>query len=106
MVEDFLIIFSFSRYEGYLSKRRKWPLKGWHKRFFVMEQGALTYAKTKTDITRGRTLGKNEITMIIYIYIFIFFAFMFSHCIKSCSLPSIRHEIKVDIKYQEKVNRQ
>jgi len=49
------------RYEGYLSKRRKWPLKGWHKRFFVMEQGVLTYAKTKTDIARGRTLGKFNI---------------------------------------------
>ena len=40
-----------------MSKRRKWPLKGWHKRFFVMEQGVLTYGKTKTDIMRGRTLG-------------------------------------------------
>ena len=43
-----------------MSKRRKWPLKGWHKRFFVMEQGVLTYGKTKTDIIRGRTLGEND----------------------------------------------
>ena len=40
-----------------MSKRRKWPLKGWHKRYFIMELGVLTYGKTKTDITRGRTLG-------------------------------------------------
>ena len=25
------------KHEGYLSKRKKWPLKGWHKRYFVIE---------------------------------------------------------------------
>jgi hypothetical protein len=46
------------RYEAHLLKRRKWPLKGWHKRFFVMDQGVLFYGKTSADIARGRTLGK------------------------------------------------
>ena len=23
------------RYEGFMSKKRKWPLKGWHKRYFI-----------------------------------------------------------------------
>ena len=45
------------RYEGRLLKRRKWPLKGWHKRFFVMDQGVLFYGKSSADIARGRTLG-------------------------------------------------
>jgi len=49
------------RYEEFLLKRRKWPLKGWHKRYFVMEQGVLTYGKSKADIARGRTLGKFNI---------------------------------------------
>jgi len=46
------------KYEGYLSKRRKWPLKGWHKRYFVVEQGFFTYGKNSADIGRGRTLGR------------------------------------------------
>lgn len=45
------------RYETHLLKRRKWPLKGWHKRFFVMDQGVLFYGKSSADISRGRTLG-------------------------------------------------
>lgn len=49
------------KYEGYLSKRRKWPLKGWHKRYFVIEQGYFTYGKTCADIGRGRTLGRFNI---------------------------------------------
>eukprot|EP00090_Calanus_glacialis_P045445 TRINITY_DN8436_c0_g1_i1.p1 TRINITY_DN8436_c0_g1~~TRINITY_DN8436_c0_g1_i1.p1 ORF type:complete len:909 (+),score=338.09 TRINITY_DN8436_c0_g1_i1:70-2796(+) len=49
------------KYEGYLSKRRKWPLKGWHKRYFVIEQGFFTYGKNSADIGRGRTLGRFNI---------------------------------------------
>ena len=46
------------RYEACLLKRRKWPLKGWHKRFFVIDQGVLLYGKSSADVARGRTLGK------------------------------------------------
>jgi len=53
------------RYEGILSKRRKWPLKGWHKRYFVIEQGVLTYGKSNQDINRGRTLGKINIGIAV-----------------------------------------
>jgi len=49
------------KHEGYFSKRRKWPLKGWHKRYFVIEAGLMTYAKTQADFLRGRTLGKFNI---------------------------------------------
>eukprot|EP00092_Neocalanus_flemingeri_P036873 GFUD01040135.1.p1 GENE.GFUD01040135.1~~GFUD01040135.1.p1 ORF type:complete len:906 (+),score=267.46 GFUD01040135.1:72-2789(+) len=49
------------KYEDYLSKRRKWPLKGWHKRYFVLEQGFFTYGKNSADIGRGRTLGRFNI---------------------------------------------
>merc|ERR1719228_2194843 len=44
-----------------MHKRRKWPLKGWHKRYFVLDGGCLTYAKSQVDILRGRTLGKVNI---------------------------------------------
>eukprot|EP00126_Sphaerothecum_destruens_P002324 Sdes_comp15756_c1_seq1m4811 len=34
-----------SKFSGYLLKKRKWPLNGWHKRFFVVEGDLLRYAK-------------------------------------------------------------
>uniref|UniRef100_A0A8C6TT42 Oxysterol-binding protein n=1 Tax=Neogobius melanostomus TaxID=47308 RepID=A0A8C6TT42_9GOBI len=39
--------------EGYLLKRRKWPLKGWHKRYFVLEAGILRYSKSQHDVIQG-----------------------------------------------------
>lgn len=43
--------------EGYLLKKRKWPLKGWHKRCFFLDKGILKYAKNPTDIERGKLHG-------------------------------------------------
>lgn len=37
-------------YEGCLLKRRNWPMKGWHKRYFILADGVLTYGKSKTDV--------------------------------------------------------
>lgn len=37
-------------YEGVLLKRRNWPMKGWHKRYFILADGILTYGKNKTDV--------------------------------------------------------
>jgi len=48
-----------------MNKRKKWPLKGWHKRYFVIEQGYFTYAKTVHDISRGRTLGRFNIGIAV-----------------------------------------
>ncbi|KAF7660374.1 hypothetical protein LDENG_00282790 [Lucifuga dentata] len=45
------------RYEGFLLKRRKWPMKGWHKRYFVLERGILKYAKRETDLKKGKLHG-------------------------------------------------
>ncbi|XP_041375057.1 oxysterol-binding protein-related protein 6-like [Gigantopelta aegis] len=45
------------KYQGFLLKRRKWPLKGWHKRFFVVDKGILTYAKSPHDIQKGKYHG-------------------------------------------------
>lgn len=65
--------------EGYLLKRRKWPLKGWHKvrsqyieengaiiiilmvffffykfqRYFVLEAGILRYSKNQQDVSEN-----------------------------------------------------
>uniref|UniRef100_A0A6I8NYS6 Oxysterol-binding protein n=1 Tax=Ornithorhynchus anatinus TaxID=9258 RepID=A0A6I8NYS6_ORNAN len=36
--------------KGYLLKKRKWPLKGWHKRFFFLDKGILKYAKSQADV--------------------------------------------------------
>ncbi|XP_059801093.1 oxysterol-binding protein-related protein 3 isoform X1 [Hypanus sabinus] len=43
--------------EGYMLKKRKWPLKGWHKRYFFLEKGILKYAKTQADIQKGKLHG-------------------------------------------------
>ncbi|XP_017281894.1 oxysterol-binding protein-related protein 3 [Kryptolebias marmoratus] len=43
--------------EGFLLKRRKWPMKGWHKRYFVLERGILKYAKRSTDLQKGKLHG-------------------------------------------------
>lgn len=41
--------------EGILLKRRTWPMKGWHKRYFVLSDGNMTYAKSKNDVSRNKT---------------------------------------------------
>lgn len=43
--------------KGFLLKKRKWPLKGWHKRFFCLEKGILKYAKSQADIEREKLHG-------------------------------------------------
>ncbi|XP_035287262.1 oxysterol-binding protein-related protein 3 isoform X2 [Anguilla anguilla] len=43
--------------EGFLLKRRKWPMKGWHKRYFFLDRGILKYAKCRADIEKGKLHG-------------------------------------------------
>ncbi|XP_029954564.1 oxysterol-binding protein-related protein 7 isoform X2 [Salarias fasciatus] len=51
--------------EGYLLKRRKWPLKGWHKRYFVLEAGILRYSKNQHDVPRGRVQGSLDVSLAV-----------------------------------------
>ncbi|KAF1410105.1 Oxysterol-binding protein-related protein 7, partial [Spheniscus humboldti] len=48
-------------HEGYLLKKRKWPLKGWHKRYFVLENGILKYATTRQDVLKGKLHGAIDV---------------------------------------------
>uniref|UniRef100_A0A3P8SQQ6 Oxysterol-binding protein n=1 Tax=Amphiprion percula TaxID=161767 RepID=A0A3P8SQQ6_AMPPE len=43
--------------EGYMLKRRKWPMKGWHKRYFFLDKGILKYGKCSPDIEKGKLHG-------------------------------------------------
>ncbi|XP_014892316.1 oxysterol-binding protein-related protein 3 isoform X2 [Poecilia latipinna] len=43
--------------EGYMLKRRKWPMKGWHKRYFSLDKGILKYGKSSADIEKGKLHG-------------------------------------------------
>ncbi|XP_016893645.1 oxysterol-binding protein-related protein 3 isoform X2 [Cynoglossus semilaevis] len=43
--------------EGYMLKKRKWPMKGWHKRYFSLDKGVLKYAKCSADIEKGKLHG-------------------------------------------------
>ncbi|XP_044245211.1 oxysterol-binding protein-related protein 7 isoform X1 [Ursus americanus] len=53
------------RQEGHLLKKRKWPLKGWHKRYFVLEDGILHYATTRQDITKGKLHGSIDVRLSV-----------------------------------------
>ncbi|XP_051574124.1 oxysterol-binding protein-related protein 3 isoform X1 [Myxocyprinus asiaticus] len=45
------------RQAGYMLKKRKWPMKGWHKRFFYLDKGILKYGKCPADIEKGKLHG-------------------------------------------------
>ncbi|XP_038049066.1 oxysterol-binding protein-related protein 6-like isoform X2 [Patiria miniata] len=47
--------------EGYLLKRRKRPMKGWHKRYFVLEKGMLTYGKNCGELMKGKIHGTIDV---------------------------------------------
>uniref|UniRef100_A0A3B5LTB2 Oxysterol-binding protein n=1 Tax=Xiphophorus couchianus TaxID=32473 RepID=A0A3B5LTB2_9TELE len=51
--------------EGYLMKRRKYPLKGWHKRYFLLERGVLKYSKTQQDVSQRKLHGSLDISMAV-----------------------------------------
>ncbi|KAF2345798.1 PH domain-like [Trinorchestia longiramus] len=57
--------FSPGKFEGYLHKRRKWPLKGWHKRYFVLDNSILTYAKNASELARGKKHGSMDIGLSV-----------------------------------------
>ncbi|XP_077283452.1 oxysterol-binding protein-related protein 6-like isoform X2 [Arctopsyche grandis] len=52
-------------FNGFLHKKRKWPLKGWHKRYFVVDAGILVYARSPSDISRGRLHGSVDIGLSV-----------------------------------------
>nr|XP_020468458.1 oxysterol-binding protein-related protein 3 isoform X1 [Monopterus albus] len=43
--------------EGYMLKKRKWPMKGWHKRYFFLDKGILKYGKCSADVEKGKLHG-------------------------------------------------
>ncbi|XP_052000631.1 oxysterol-binding protein-related protein 3-like isoform X2 [Xyrauchen texanus] len=45
------------RQAGYMLKKRKWPMKGWHKRYFYLEKGILKYGKCPADIKKDKLHG-------------------------------------------------
>ncbi|XP_075883734.1 oxysterol-binding protein-related protein 3 isoform X2 [Nelusetta ayraudi] len=51
--------------EGYLLKRRKWPMKGWHKRYFFLDKGILKYGKSIADIEKGKLHGSIDVGLSV-----------------------------------------
>ncbi|XP_026102940.1 oxysterol-binding protein-related protein 6 isoform X3 [Carassius auratus] len=51
--------------EGYLMKRRKRPLKGWHKRYFVLDNGILRYSKNQHDFSKGKMHGALDVSLAV-----------------------------------------
>lgn len=54
--------------EGYLSKRKKWPMKGWHKRYFLLDRGILFYGKSPSDIQKGKYHGVIDTGLSVLAY--------------------------------------
>ncbi|XP_063918580.1 oxysterol-binding protein-related protein 3-like isoform X2 [Zophobas morio] len=52
-------------FNGFLHKKRKWPLKGWHKRYFVIEKGILVYGKGPSEISKGKIHGSVDIGLSV-----------------------------------------
>ncbi|XP_037130145.1 oxysterol-binding protein-related protein 3 isoform X1 [Syngnathus acus] len=53
----FSSVSELQKQEGYVLKKRKWPLKGWHKRYFSLDKGILKYGKCSADIEKGKLHG-------------------------------------------------
>ncbi|XP_072300596.1 oxysterol-binding protein-related protein 6 isoform X5 [Eucyclogobius newberryi] len=53
------------KHEGFMLKKRKWPLKGWHKRFFVLDNGILKYSKSPLDIQKGKLHGSIDVGLSV-----------------------------------------
>ncbi|XP_061761943.1 oxysterol-binding protein-related protein 6-like isoform X3 [Nerophis ophidion] len=51
--------------EGVLMKKRKYPLKGWHKRYFILDKGILKYSKTQQDLQRGKVHGSMDVSTAV-----------------------------------------
>ncbi|KAG9343745.1 hypothetical protein JZ751_013126 [Albula glossodonta] len=51
--------------EGYLMKKRKWPLNGWHTRYFLLELGILKYTKNKQDFQKGKIHGSLDVSLAV-----------------------------------------
>ncbi len=64
-----MIISQPENYEGVLLKRRNWPMKGWHKRYFMLREGILSYGKSKSDITKNKLHGTVNTFFSIVSYI-------------------------------------
>ena len=54
-----------TKFDGYMLKRRKWPLKGWHKRYFHLENGILSYSKSPNDIMKGKIHGSVDVGLSV-----------------------------------------
>ncbi|XP_037096289.1 oxysterol-binding protein-related protein 6 isoform X4 [Syngnathus acus] len=53
------------KHEGFMLKKRKWPLKGWHKRFFVLDNGMLKYSKSPIDIQKRKLHGSIDVGLSV-----------------------------------------
>ncbi|XP_077078697.1 oxysterol-binding protein-related protein 6-like isoform X5 [Siphateles boraxobius] len=51
--------------EGFLMKKQKYPLQGWHKRYFVLDKGILKYSKTQQEIVRGKIHGALDVSLAV-----------------------------------------
>jgi hypothetical protein len=51
---------SITTLSNYLMKKRKWPYRGWHKRFFLLQNGYLIYGKSEQEVNNINKLSLIE----------------------------------------------
>ena len=49
---------------SYLMKKRKWPYRGWHKRFFLLQNGYLTYGKSEQEVIHSLVDDDDDINSL------------------------------------------
>jgi hypothetical protein len=50
---------------GFLLKKRKWPLKGFHKRYFILEDGVLSYGRSLLHMNKGKVHGRMDMAVAV-----------------------------------------
>lgn len=53
---------------GFLLKKRKSPLKGWQKCYYVLEKGILIWGRSRTHLEKGKTMGRMDLGLTVITY--------------------------------------
>lgn len=53
---------------GFLLKKRKSPLKGWQKCYYVLERGILIWGRSQAHLDKGKTMGRMDLGLAVITY--------------------------------------
>lgn len=53
------------KHSGYIYVKRKWPLKGWRRKYCLLDAGHLTIAKSASELEKGRIRSSIDIGLCV-----------------------------------------